>query len=212
MPKVLEKVERRLGEKLFLKGERCTGPKCAFIRKGYPPGAQGRSAKKGRRKKRALSEYGSLLREKQKVRFLYGLDDRDTRRYTKEAALKPGIFSLNLFRLLERRLDNVVFRLGFGESRRQARSFVAHGHIKVNDRTINIASYAVKKGDLIALKESLNYGPWLSTLELKLKKYEPPAWLHLDKDKKAGSVIGYPESEGTETALDITKIKELYSR
>ena len=115
MAKVLEKVERRLGEKLFLKGDRCIGPKCAFTRRSYAPGLH------GKRKRRGSSEYGELLRAKQRVRFVYGLDDRDIKKYTQEAESKSGVFSSNFWHLLESRLDNAVFRLGFAPSRRNAR-------------------------------------------------------------------------------------------
>ncbi len=210
MSKVLEKVERRLGEKLSLKGQRCFGPKCALTRRAYPPGAHGKSKSKSR--KRGLSEYGGLLREKQKIRFLYGLDDKDVKRYTEEAARRPGVFSSRFLQMLESRLDNAIFRLGFAESRRQARHLVSYGHVAVNGKAVTIPSYRVKKGDVITLKgKSLQSGILLG-LEMRLKKYEPPAWLKLDKSKNEGVVVSAPEVESTELTVDITKIKEFYSR
>ncbi len=204
--KVLEKVERRLGEKLFLKGDRCIGPKCAVTRRGYPPGIH------GKKRKRGLSEYGLLLREKQKVRYLYGLDDKDMKRYTKEAVSKPGIFGSNLLRLLESRLDNVVFRAGFSESRRIARRLVSDGHMRVNGKTLNIPSARMKKGDIVSIKEKIiGRGP-LAELEPRLKKYEPPSWLDLDKNKKEVKVAHEPQVNELEVQLDVTKIKEFYSR
>lgn len=210
MPRVLEKVERRLGEKLFLKGERCAGPKCALVRRAYPPGAHSKA--KGSPRRRALSEYNTLLREKQKVRFLYGLDDKDIQKYNKMAALRPGIFSSNFLQALETRLDNAVFRLGFSESRRIARQLISHGHVKVNDKRVNIPSYLVKKGDVISLKEKILSSPLFSNLETRLKNYEAPKWLELDKGKKSGKVLHLPGEEDARITADITKVKEFYSR
>jgi small subunit ribosomal protein S4 len=207
MPRVLEKTERRLGEKLFLKGDRCTGPKCAMVRRAYPPGFHGK--KIGRR--RNLSEYGELLRVKQKIRFLYGLDDKDIKRYAKEAALMTGVFSSNITRLLESRLDNIVFRSGFAVSRRMARSMVNHGHILVNGKVVNVPSYRVKKGDHVALKDKSFSEEYLSELDAKLKKFETPKWLALDKSKRECTVVDIPEVEEFETMFDISKIKEFYS-
>ena len=211
MTRVLEKVERRLGEKLFLKGHRCLGPKCAYIRRGYPPGLHG-NKKKGGRRRRGLSEYGELLREKQKVRYLYGLDDKDIARYSKKAASTSGVFSSNLLRMLESRLDNAVFRLGFTESRRIARQVVNHGHVLVNGKMASIPSFQIKKGDTIALKEKILSSPLFSELEIKIKKYEAPQWLELDRTNKTGKVTRLPEADDAGVSADVTKIKEFYSR
>lgn len=206
MTKVLEKVERRLGGKLFLKGDRCVGPKCAVIRRGYPPGVH------GKKRKRGASEYGELLREKQKIRFLYGLDDKDLKRYTQEASSRPGIFSSNLLGLLERRLDNVIFRAGFLPARRAARKAVSDGQVLVNGRRVTIPSYLVAKGDTLKLKDKIiGRGP-LIDLETRLKKYEPPVWLELDKNKKEVKIKDYPVTGDLEVDLDPTKVKEFYSR
>lgn len=207
MPKVLEKVERRLGEKLFLKGDRCIGPKCAFTRRSYAPGAHGK-----KKRRRGSSEFGELLREKQKVRFVYGLDDRDLERYSKEASDKQGIFNSNFFKLLEGRLDNVLFRLGFTMGRRQARVLVNHGHATVNGRTVTVPSYRIKKGDVVSLKERSLKSPLFEGLDMRLKNYNPPAWLELDKSKKVGKVVGLPEVEEVGLNVDFTRIKEFYSR
>jgi len=206
MPKVLEKAERRMGEKLLLKGERCSGPKCALVRRNYPPGAH------GKKRKRGPSEYGSLLREKQKIRLIYGLDDKDVRRYSKEAAAKPGIFSSNFLQLLERRLDNVVFRLGFARSRREARHAVSYGHIILNDKTTTIPSVKLKKGDVVGIKEKTLKSSFFAELDVRLKKYETPKWLKLDKEKKTGALMSLPEADDAGITVDITKIKEFYSR
>lgn len=206
--RVLEKVERRLGEKLFLKGEHCVGVKCAAVRRGYPPGVHG----KKRGSKRAGSEYGQILREKQKVRFFYGLDDKKVECYSKEAARRGGLFKLELVRLLEARLDNAVFRLGFAESRRSARMMVSHGHITVNGRILNIPSYSVKKGDEIAIREISLASSLFGGLEARLKKIETPRWLDLDKARKSGKVVSLPEAEDQKETFEFAKVKEFYSR
>ena len=206
MSKVLEKVERALGEKLFLKGARCAGPKCAIVRRGYPPGLQ------GKKKKRRTSEYQMLLVAKQKIRYSYGLDDKEVSKYSKEAVSKRGIFSSLFLAALERRLDNVVFRLGFAASRRSARQMVSHGHIRINDRMVNIPSYRVKTGETVSIKESSLGRSIFSQLDLKLKKYDPPVWLELDKEKKIAKIMREPEIESLEANLDVAKVKEFYSR
>lgn len=211
MPKVLEKVERRLGEKLFLKSERCIGPKCALVRRATPPGVHGKSRGKGRR--RGSSEYGKMLREKQKVRYLYGLDDKDARRYTQEAVSKSGVFSSNFLGLLESRLDSAVFRSGLAPSRRTARLAVSHGHIRVDGRTVNIPSFRVKKGNRISIKESSSGSLIFAEIDTRLKNYEAPAWIALDKDKKEAMIINVPRPpDEMETLFEVTKIKEFYSR
>lgn len=208
MHKILEKVERRLGEKLLLKGSRCVGPKCASVRRAYPPGVHGKRA--GRR--RAGSEFGHLLREKQKIRFLYGLDDKEIKRYSREAVFGRGVFAARFIALLESRLDNVVFRLGFSESRRIARQAVSHGHINLNGKTVTIPSVLVRKGNFVAIKESSLSSGHFADLEARLKKYEPPRWANLDKNKKIGTITETPGAEGIAIGADISKVKEFYSR
>jgi small subunit ribosomal protein S4 len=208
MQKMLEKIERRLGERLFLKGDRCSGPKCAAVRKSYPPGIHGR--KKKRRK--SISEFSTMLREKQKIRFLYGLDDRDIKRYAQEAALGEGLFSSLFFAILESRLDNAVFRLGFAPSRRVARQLVNHAHVAVNGRAVTIPSFRVRKGDRIGLTRRFLKSGALEGLNIRLKKYAPPPWLALDREKKDGEVVGVPESRDEEAIFDAAKMKEFYAR
>ena len=206
MVKILEKVERRLGEKLFIKGDRCAGPKCALTRRSFAPGAHGKA------RRREPSEFGQLLREKQKIRFLYGLDDRDVKRYAKKAALLKGTFSDNVLTLLERRLDNVIFRLGFADSRRKARQAVRHGHIAINGKTVSIPSYQIKKGEVISIKErSLKTG-FFAGIEDRLRGYEAPRWFTLDKGQKQAVVAADPNIADLQSTVDITKIKEFYSR
>src|SRR3989344_940945 len=206
MPQIREKKERALGEKLFLKGERCAGAKCVMVRRNYPPGAH------GKRKRRASSEFGTLLREKQKVRFLYGVDDATVRRYSKEAAFAKGVFSSNFWRILESRLDNVVFRLGFSVSRRAAQQAINHGHVLVNEKTVTISSFRVAPGDVISLKERTARLGLFQDLGSKLARQQTPQWLLIDPEKKTGKIAKAPDVEDLETMFDATKIKEFYSR
>ena len=203
---------RRAGQKLFLKGEKCYSPKCPLVRKPYAPGFFGKSGPKKAR--RGLSEYGIQLREKQKVKFGYGLREKQFANYVKEAMKKSAAEpSAYLFRLLESRLDNVVYRLGFAESRAKARQIVSHGHIMVNGRKVNIPSYAVREGDKISIKpQSLPKGVF-KDLDIRLKKHNAPAWLKLDKQAKAGEVVGFP-SVNEEAGMDesLNTIIEFYSR
>lgn len=206
--KVLEKQERRLGERLLLKGERCAGPKCAGVRRAYPPGAHGKT----RRRRRNSSEFSVLAKEKQKVRYLYGLDDKSILRYSTKAANEEGIFGNNFLRLIEGRLDNVVYRLNFTDSRRTARQLVSHGHITVDKKVVSIPSFMVKKGQVISIKDTSRALGVFANLDTRLKKYEPPKWLTLDKPNKAGTVLSRPNTEARELSIDASKIREFYSR
>ena len=179
---------RRAGEKLFLKGEKCFSPKCPITRKPYPPGKFGKSRRK--RPNRGLSEYGVQLREKQKLKFSYGLRERQFANYLKEANKKGGgDVKTYLLELLESRLDNVVFRLGLTNSRSQTRQIISHGHIMVNNRKVTIPSYRVKIGDKISIRPQSINKTVFRDLDIKLKKYNPPSWINLDKDKKEGIII-----------------------
>lgn len=206
MPKVLEKKERRLGEKLFLKGDRCLSPKCAVVRKPYPPGMH------GKKKFRGGSEYSELLKEKQKLRFLYGLDNKDLKKYFIKARSKKGDLENNLIELLEHRLDNVIFRLGFSVSRSIARQFVGHGHVLVNGRIINIPSYFARTGDKIEINPASKDSNIFNDMQNRLKKYEPPAWMALDKDKPGGEIKRKATKEDVVMLPDISLIIEFYSR
>ncbi len=208
MARLLEKRERRLGERLFIKGDRCLGPKCAQVRKGYAPGMHGK--KRGRR--REASEFSTLLTEKQRVRFFYALDEGDLKRYSIKAASRAGIFNSNFIRLIELRLDNVVYRLGFAPSRRAARQLTGHGHITVNTKLVDIPSYEVRKDDVIGIKVS-SFGLGMVTgLDERLKKHQTPKWLLLDPQKKTGKVVSLPDNDDAGITMDPTKIKEFYSR
>ena len=202
-----EKIERRLGERLFLKGDRCLGPKCAVVRRNYPPGMQGT-----KRRRKESSEYGSLLREKQKIRFFYGIDNKDIKRYSEIALTKRGVFSFHVLQMLEQRLDNVVFRLGLADSRRQARQMVTHGLVVIGGKAVRTPSYQVRAGEVIGLKERATKSPLVEAAEQRIKKYEAPQWLTIDKQKRTGTVVRYPEEGDLEIMFDASKIKEFYSR
>ena len=198
-----EKVERRLGTKLFLKGYRCNSPKCVTARRPSRPGLHGQA-------RHTLSEFGTLLNEKQKIRATYGLRETQMRRLFESAAKNPGITGVLMLQLLERRLDNVVFRLGFAASRSVARQLISHGHIKVNGRKVTIPSFLVKIKDVISIRSESSQHPVLKDLKEQLKKYEPPAWLTLGKEKLEGSMNGVPKD--VEAPFDVNMVVDYYSK
>jgi len=203
------KICRRQGVKLFLKGERCYSPKCAIVRRPYPPG------QKGKRRSRPLSEYGKELREKQKLRNWYNLRERQFRNYVKEVLSKRGRVEdapSQLIRTLERRLDNVVFRLGFAASRPKARQLVSHRHIMVNGKVVNIPSKLVRKGDKIKIKLTSAKKPIFQHLPRALKKHTLPSWLNLNIEKLEGEVKDLPKVEEALPPVKMSAIFELYSR
>lgn len=200
-----EKKERRLGEKLQLKRDRCQSPKCAALRRPYPPGVHGPKARFS-----SFSEFGLQLREKQKFKLTYGLDERNLRRLFKKAQKETGSIAAKLIQLLESRLDNVVFRLGFAGSRGVARQIVSHGHIMVNGKKVRSPGYEVKKGDVITIRpQSLNKLIFAGLTE-NLKKYEPPSWLHLDKEKLEGKVLSLPKE--VEVPFEVNLLVESFSK
>ena len=203
-----EKIERRLGEKLYLKGERSYSQKSAMTKKPYPPGMHGQ---KGSRK---ASEFAQQLKSKQKVRNVYRLLEKQFKNYIKKAAnskKEPYEFILNK---LENRLDNVVFRMGFGQSRDQAKQLVSHGHILVNGKRVTIPSFEVKVGDELKVREGSMKSPFFTTLmPLWLKKYDAPVWITLDKEKMAAKIKGHPTlMESGINVGDLQAIIEFYSR
>ena len=206
-----EKIERRLGERLYLKGERSLSPKSAIIKKPYPPGIHGN--KKSRRPKK-MSEYGQQLNSKQKVRNTYRMLEKQFKNYVKAALTSKKDLSEAIMNKLEHRLDNVVYRLGIAQSRDQARQLVNHGHILVNDKKVSIPSYEVKMGDEIKIKEGSKKSTFFNTLAPQwLTKYEAPAWVEIDKIQMTGKVKGHPTLE--ESGLnpnDLQAIIEFYSR
>jgi len=198
---------RREGMKLFLKGERCYTDKCAFERRSYPPGQHGPTQLRVK-----LSDYGVRLREKQKVKRIYGISEKQMRKYYDMAINMPGPSGHNLLQLLERRLDNVVYRLGFAQSRAQARQMVNHGFFLVNGKTVDIPSYLVKAGDVIELKEKYKSNPQIQeSLQVRMQRGIPP-WLELDIDNFKGIVKGLPSREDITIPIQESYIIEFYSR
>jgi len=198
------KLCRREGAKLFLKGDRCLTDKCSFERRGYAPGEHGRDSNP------KLSGYGLQLREKQKVRRIYGLLESSFRNYFRKAEREKGITGENLLRLLECRLDNLIFRLGFAPSRPSARQLVRHGHFLVNGEKVDIPSYSVKPGDVISVREkSRNLEIIRSALEKDGKGFP---WLSLDKEKMSGTLLKFPTRDEIPLPVQEQLIVELYSK
>ena len=196
---------RRENLKLFLKGERCYTEKCAYDRRNYPPGQHGQARKK-------FSDYGTQLREKQKVKRIYGILENQFRNIFKEADRQKGITGETLLALLERRLDNIVYRLGFANSRDEARQLVRHKHFLVNQSKVNIPSYLVKPGDVVELREkSKKVVRILEALE-GVARRGVPQWLELDKDQMKGSMKGLPSREDITLPIQEKLIVELYSK
>lgn len=191
--------------KLFLKGERCYTDKCAFERRAYPPGQHGQ----GRRKR---SDYGEQLREKQKVRRMYGILERQFRSYYKKAAAMKGVTGENLLSLLERRLDNAVYRLGFASTRAEGRQLVLHRHFTVNGRKVNIPSYLLRPGDVISVGERSRKVPGITEALAGVERRGMPSWLELDKDKFQGIFRALPVREELTLPIREQLIVELYSK
>jgi len=194
---------RREGQKLFLKGERCLTDKCGFERRAYPPGDHGR----GRQKQ---SEYRVQLREKQKARRYYGVLESQFRRYYDKASRQEGITGENLLTLLERRFDNVLVRLGFAASRRQSRQLIRHGHWTINGRRVDIPSYQVREGDVIAVKNASPAAPLIR--EATELTAQVPAWLQADHDSLTAKILRKPERREITTPVQEQLIVELYSK
>ncbi len=202
------KLCRREGEKLFLKGERCLTPKCAIERRPYPPGLHGRQAQF----RRKVSDYGLQLRAKQKTRRVYGVLERQFRRYFREAERRRGLTGTNLLILLESRLDNVVYRLGFALSRPQARQLVRHGHFEVNGRKVNIPSYLVEPGDVVAVRPISRHKGAFKEIALDLEHRAVPEWLSRDEETMTGRVLALPDREDVDVTINEQLIVEYYSR
>ena len=197
---------RRYGDKLYLKGDRCMGPKCAFERRPAAPGQQ----KFGRR--RRVSDRSLQLREKQRARFSYGIMERQFRRYYREALRRAGVTGDNLVRLLELRLDNVVYRLGFADSRAQARQTVRHGHITLNGRVTDIPSCSVRVGDEIAWSAKGNRTELMKIMQAALQAKEVPDWLGVDAATMSGRAVALPDVAQAGAKFDPAVIVEFYSR
>ena len=199
---------RREGTKLFLKGTRCLTEKCAVERRAYPPGQHGPNAGRGRK----ASEFSKQLREKQKVKRMYGVLERQFRNYFANAARRKGITGANLLQMLESRLDNVVYRLGFAFSRSAARQLVAHGHILVNGRKVDVPSALVKAGAVISLKAESRKNEQIKMCLDTAKGRGVPAWLDLDADRFQGTVKQLPTREEIVLPIQEQLIVELYSK
>ncbi len=200
---------RRAGEKLFLKGDRCSSPKCALVRKAYAPGMHGNA--EGMR--RGLSEYGKQLAEKQKLKRIYGISEKQLRRYLSIAKKKSGVLGDNLLILLESRLDNVIYRLGIAQSRTQARQLVSHGMFKVNKKNLNIPSALLKIGDIVAVKKNKTDKSIIKEVKTALKKSSNPAkWLSFDPGKMEGKVLANPSKDEIGVNVNMAMVIEFYSR
>lgn len=197
--KAIEKKERALGAKLFLKAERCSSPKCVTVRRPYRPGLHGQ-------KRYSLSEYGKQLREKQKIQISYGLNSRQMQNLFKKK--KPD----EIIKILETRLDRVLFLLGLAGSMRIARQLVSHGHITVNGRRVTIPSCRVRISDVVAIRPGSIRMKVFEDLRTKLKQYEPPSWLTLDKEKLEGKCLAEPDASNIVLPFDINLVVQFYSR
>ena len=196
---------RREGQKLFLKGSRCYTDKCSVTRRNYAPGQHGQ-------KRTKLSEYGTQLREKQKTRSFYGVGEKQFRKYFEMAYAKKGITGTNLLQILESRLDNVVYRLGLGTSRPQARQIVTHGNIEVNGRKVDIASYLVKPGDVISIREIRRDNKLIKENIEAGAKRPVPEWLDLDVKNYSAKVLRAVAREEIDLPVEEQLIVELYSK
>jgi small subunit ribosomal protein S4 len=203
------KLCRREGEKLFLKGQRCFTPKCAFERRGFPPGEHGRDSQFRRRRE---SEYDRQLREKQKTRRLYGVSERQFRRYFRTALQKRGLTGEILLQMLERRLDNVIYRLGYADSRAQARQLVTHGHFNVNDRRTDIPSMLVRPGDFVEVRPGSRKRSYFKELSAVAETRTVPAWLDRDLGNLSGKILQHPDRRDVDATINEQLIIEYYSR
>jgi len=203
------KICRRLGTKLFLKGEKCLSPKCPMVKRPYPPGP------KGKKRRTSQSEYAKELREKQKLRNWYNLKEHQFKSYVRSVLEKRGKVedAQNLLiKTLEKRLDTVVMRLGFASSMSQARQLVSHGHFLVNGKKVNIPSFQVKKGDEIEILPTSQKKSFFQNIEIILKKHQAPSWLELDIKALKGKVVDEPSFEEASPPAEVSAIFEFYSR
>ncbi len=204
MKRSQEKRERALGMKLFLKGERCNSPKCAMVRRPNRPGMH------SKKRRRALSEYGGQLLEKQRIKVSYGLREAQLAKIVKEAFRKTGVVGETIINSLERQFSNVIFRLALTSSRIVARQLISHGHFFINGKKVNSPSYLLRVGDVISIKPSSINLLIFKDLPAKIKKYDPPEWLALDKEKLEAKVIAMPKD--IEIPFDINLLVDYYSK
>jgi small subunit ribosomal protein S4 len=203
------KICRRLGEKLFLKGERCMSAKCAMVKRPFPPG------QKAKKRRGSLSEYGKELKEKQKMKKWYGLSESQMVKYIKDVEKRRAKIENvadALIEKIESRLDNTIFRLGLAKSRAQAAKLVSHGHFMVNGRKVDIPSYEIKIGDIISIRPGSRKKEPLKDLDALMKNYKLPSWLNFDKDKGEGKFIKKPIAADVQLPVEIATLFEHYSR
>ena len=198
-----EKKERALGEKLFLKAHRCSSPKCSMIRRPYRPGVHGKSRRK-------ISDFGTQLMAKQKLKISYGVSEHRLKNIFKEASRNPAATGEKMIELLERRLDNVVFRSGFGDSRPMAHNLVSQGHITINGRKITIPSSIVRIGDVVAIRPQSKEKGFAKNLPEKMKKYSMPTWLTFDPDKLAVKIKSLPKD--SDMPFDVSRVIEFFAK
>ena len=198
---------RREGMKLFLKGDRCIGDKCSFDKRSYPPGQHGTARTRGK-----VSEYGLQLREKQKTRRVYGIFEKQFRRLLRHGGEEKRRDGDNLLRLLEQRLDNVVFRSSFADSRAQARQLVLHNHVRVNGRKVNRASYSIRKGDVIEIKEKSKKLESVKQSGVKGQARGIPPWLDVDLKDSQARVVEMPTAADIQLPIEVQQIVEFYSK
>ncbi len=203
------KLCRREGEKLFLKGARCYTAKCSFERRGYPPGEHGRTAQFRRRRE---SDFARQLRAKQKARRVYGVMERQFRRYYEESLQRRGLTGLNLLQILESRLDNVIYRMGYASSRTQARVLVTHGHFNVNGRRTDVPSMLLSPGDIVAVREGSRKRTYFKDLRAVATDRTVPEWVNRDVEALTGDVVRLPERLEIDGNLNEQLIVEYYSR
>ncbi len=204
------KICRREGEKLFLKGPRCMSGKCAFDRRGYAPGQHGKDAQF---KRQRISDYARQLREKQKARRVYGVLEAQFRRYYQEALKKRGLTGLNLLQMLESRLDNMVYRMGFAESRAKARVLVSHGHFNVNGKRTSVPSYVLRPGDVVEVRATSRNRTYFKGLAEAAENRTAPTWINRDVGSLSGHIVKVPERhELSDIRLNEQLIVEFYSR
>jgi small subunit ribosomal protein S4 len=199
-----EKRERSLGAKLFLKGSRCDSPKCALLRNPHRPGAH------GKRRSGNPSEFKQQLQEKQKIKATYGIRESQMAGVVTRASKNPGITGQMIISFLERRLDNVVYRLGFTPSRSVARQMVNHGHFLVNEKKVTIPSYSLKIGDIVSIRPQSKNHPIFKDITEKMKRIEAPVWLSLEAEQLRGKVVSLPKD--TETAFDVALVIDYYAK
>jgi small subunit ribosomal protein S4 len=206
------KLCRREGEKLYLKGERCFTPKCSFEKRNFAPGQHGRTGSRGGNRSGRESDFGRQLRAKQKARRVYGILERQFRRYYETALKRRGLTGLNLLQILETRLDNVIYRMGFASSRSQARLLVTHGHFTVNSRRTDVPSMIIKEGDQVAVREGSRDLTYFKDMPAFAEKRSSPAWLNRDLKQLSGTVSRLPERVEIDGTLNEQLIIEYYSR